>query len=63
MGWQITDPVQPYFLYPMAPVTWPNPHPPIGKYNGPAQIYLLGELLEPVCVELRKLCEKRAKNS
>lgn len=36
---QITDPVDPFPGYAMAPTTWPTP--PIGVYNEPAQIQIL----------------------
>jgi phospholipase D1/2 len=36
---QITDPVDPFYGYTMAPTTWPSP--PIGSYNEPAQIQVL----------------------
>jgi phosphatidylserine/phosphatidylglycerophosphate/cardiolipin synthase-like enzyme len=36
---QITDPVDPFYLWIMAPTTWPNP--PIGVYSEPAQLQVL----------------------
>jgi phospholipase D1/2 len=36
---QLTDPVDPFYAYRLAPITWPNP--PIGIYNGSAQIQVL----------------------
>jgi hypothetical protein len=38
---QITDPADPFYDYTMAPVTWPDPHSPIGKYDGVAQIQVV----------------------
>jgi phosphatidylserine/phosphatidylglycerophosphate/cardiolipin synthase-like enzyme len=38
---QLTDPVDPFYGYTLAPTVWPSPHPPIGTYNGPAQLQVL----------------------